>query len=260
MNNVAIDISTYNTQIIFHKMISSNIEGINLIPFNGQDTSLIKIVEEKRPISIILNYNSDYSAVPLIKQTFPETKVIHVGNDSELVLADLVTGVSNRINSLGIEGVIDVEMLSSVKKESKNKTGIICLTNSFKRVNASSAQIESLTDLANNHGVKLFGNERVDTPNYLGKINLSEMGEIVGSAHICIDMTGLDYHNYIVLGAKNVLVHNIHFNTVFSARMALKGEIFSSKEYKDWLSSTANNIKNSSYKSLIQKIKSYIQG
>ena len=103
---IAIDISVPAGNLLLQTLAS--ISTSELIPFYSKKISLLKIFRETGADVFLLNGMCNYNDAQFLKANYGIT-IIHLGDDHQNVVADLVTGNSERFDSLGFDKLIDLK-------------------------------------------------------------------------------------------------------------------------------------------------------
>ena len=208
------------------------------------------------PLHLRAIYNKDSS---------DENKFVLIGNEVQSgyfkindAAADILfTGSSDNFNCLGIERPIDK---FSIRKEERNKKfacNAIAFTNSLQQATVPA----DIVSCAVSQGVRLFGNIKVNHPNYLGDVDARQAASLVSSSNVCIDFTGNECLFYFLSGAKQILVLGANFHTVNDLEKILlnPSKFFESEEYKHWYINYTKEVEKNTYDTLIQSTLNFLE-
>ena len=250
---IAIDISVPAGNLLLQTLAS--ISTSELIPFYSKKTPLLKIFRETGADVFILNAMCNYNDAQFLKANYGIT-IIHLGDDHQNVVADLVTGNSERFDSLGFDKLIDLKGTTKGQYKKEYASNHVCFTDSFERLKPF--PVELVQEMISKK-TKFFGSIRLDVPNYLGQVTPKERVDIICSADCCIDLSGMDYIGYLLAGSTKILSYGNHFSSLFELRMKMsKDDFFESEDHSKWVEESLNELKLKSYDSLVANIINYM--
>jgi hypothetical protein len=250
---IAIDISVPAGNLLLQTLAS--ISTSELIPFYSKKTPLLKIFRETGAHVFILNAMCNYNDAQFLKANYGIT-IIHLGDDHQNVVADLVTGNSERFDSLGFDKLVDLKGTTKGQYKKEYASSHVCFTDSFERLKPF--PVELVQEMISKK-TKFFGSIRLDVPNYLGQVTPKERVDIICSADCCIDLSGMDYIGYLLAGSTKILSYGHHFSSLFELRMKMsKDDFFESEDHSKWVEESLNELKLKSYDSLVANIINYM--
>ena len=190
---------------------------------------LMDMFDELRPDIVIADWSKFGAAeMAIASQRYPHTKLVAIGDPqtsghTEGLQPDL------SISDYGMAGTPYISFgggamignIGSPQPEEHLKTDLLCITDYITNLDHANRMLSFLCD---NYNIKIFGNQKVNFPHYLGQIDGRTQSQALMSTVVYVDLDGGSWHDAAWLGKQCVSTSKScfrHFNDIKELQVAI---------------------------------------
>lgn len=162
---------------------------------------LMQALNELNPKLILLNHSSVTPEVKAYKYKNKAKLIVfgdHIDPEYDLIIS---RNMYNANNILTDKVLANFNIIKNTYYDSRLSSLISIMTGSNTKENL-------IEIVAKNYNVKIFGNKRINSPRFLGKINPEQRNIILKSSKYILDFGTYDYFDSVLLGGLPIIYTN----------------------------------------------------
>jgi len=172
--------------------------------------------DETKPDIVIAPYEKFATQeMSIAASRYPNARLVAIGQPSEteggaephLIVAK---GPTEGIPSIEFEEGAIIGNLGRPSKQEHLKADLLCMTDGIEDHQKANPILDFLCE---NYNIKIFGNQKVNFPNYLGSIDKTTYAEALASTMVYVDLDGASWHDAAWLGKQCVSVSKSCFRS-----------------------------------------------
>jgi len=201
------------------------VPSIEVITWLSETKPTMDMFDEAKPDIVIVDSKKlSTLELKIAASRYPNAKIIAIGKIDDLQVEphlNIAYDDSASVPTIRFEDGAMIGNIGSPPKEKCLHTDLLCLTD---YINQDDQVLSMLDFLCENYNMKIFGNQKVNFPHYLGRIDRPTKAKALASTSVYVDLDGGSWYDAAWLGKECVSIAENCFRS-FSNIEELKSSV-----------------------------------